>query len=103
MGAWGRQFNVTQPFSANLGFGHFHAAPVTYDPLIAHPFIFTAVTLPIPGRPEYSLAKQTVPLRLQRPVIDRLRFFDFSAGPSPDLVGGSKTDAYSVKMIDIQQ
>ena len=60
------------------------------DTTVLHPFVFTAVTLEIFNRTEDFGTKQSVPFRLERPIVDGLRFFDFPERPASDLLRGGQ-------------
>ena len=63
VGAGGRQFDVTHALTAHLGARHFDAAAVADNAAITDFLIFAAVTFPVLGRPEDTLAKEAVALR----------------------------------------
>ena len=87
-----RKFNVTHTLTAHLGPGDLYAAALADLALIAYSLIFAAVALPVLHGAENALAEQTVPLRLQRSVIDGLRLGDLAVGPLPNLLGRRQTD-----------
>ena len=60
VGDRGRQFDMAHAFAAHLGLGDFHAAAFTNDALVAHPLIFAAGALPVPGGTENPFAEQAV-------------------------------------------
>src|SRR5690606_24058423 len=82
--------------------GDLHAAPVADDAAIADPLVLAAVALPVLGRTEDLLAEEPLALGLERAVVDGLRILDLAAGPRPDLLGGSKSDAYSIEVVYVQ-
>src|SRR4029453_3840973 len=79
------QVDVAHPLAADLGPGYLHAAALADDPLVAHTLVLAAVALPVLGRTEDALAEETVLLRLQRAVVDRLGLRHLAGGPAPDL------------------
>src|SRR5512145_1347010 len=85
MGHRGSQRNVPHPFTAYFGLNDFDAALFADNAAMLHTLIASAKTFVILNRPEYLGAEQTVSLRLEGPVIDRLRLFDFTVGPGKNL------------------
>src|SRR6201999_3246182 len=66
------QLDVAHPLAADLGPSHLDAAPLTDDPLEPPPLVLAAIALPVPGGTEDLLAEQSILLRLERAVVDRL-------------------------------
>ena len=60
VGDRGRQFDMAHAFAAHLGLGDFHTAAFTNDALVAHPLVFAAGALPVPGGTENPFAEQAV-------------------------------------------
>jgi hypothetical protein len=58
----------------------------TDDATVLHAFILTAVTLVIFGGSEYLGTEQTVPLGLESPIVNGLRFLDLSVRPLSDFL-----------------
>ena len=75
----GGELDVAHPLAAHLGAGDLHATLVADDPLVADPLVLAAVALPVLGGPEDALVEETVLLRLERAVVDRLRLGDLPA------------------------
>src|SRR5205085_7184487 len=97
------ELDVAHPLAADLGPGDLHTAPLADDPLEPDALVLAAVALPVAGRPEDPLVEQAVLLRLQRPVVDRLRLLDLAVGPRADLVTGGQADPELVEVVDVQQ
>jgi len=72
------KLNMPHSLTAYIGFRYFDAASVTYFSFIADFLEFSAVALPVLCGTKYFLAKQPIAFRLQRPVVDGLRFFYFA-------------------------
>ena len=70
--------------TADSGLGHFYAASVTDDTLVADLFILSAVALPVLAGSKDPLAEQSVLFRFQRPVIDGLGLGHLASGPLHD-------------------
>ena len=87
MGYGSCQGYMSQPLTSYGGLGHFNSAAVADHSLESDLFIFSAVTFPVLGRPEDTLTEQTILLRLEGPVVYRLRLLDLAVGPLEDLLG----------------
>ena len=92
------QFDVTQTFPPNLGQSDLDPALVADHSPVLHPLVLPAETLPIGDGAKDLGAEQAVPLRLEGPVVDGLRFGDFPLGPGPDRVRRSQADPDAVKI-----
>ena len=79
-----------------------HAAALADDALESDPLVLAAVALPVPRGTEDALAEQAVLLRLQRPVVDRLRLLDLTVGPCADLVRGGQADPELIEVVHVQ-
>src|SRR5690349_615909 len=75
------QLDVAHALAPHLAQRHLDAAPVADHPAIADPLVLPAVALPVLDRTEDALAEEAVLLRLERPVIDRLRLGDLAPRP----------------------
>src|SRR4051794_16127878 len=67
------KFDMTHPFAANLLFCYFNTTPITYDPFITDPFIFSAGTFVILYRSENAFTEQTIPFGFICSVVYRFR------------------------------
>ena len=72
------QLNVSHPLTTDFCERDFHTAFLTDNTAILDPLILTAKTLIVLDRSENPRAEQTVALRLERPVIDRLWLLDLT-------------------------
>src|SRR5206468_8465365 len=77
---------------ALLGLSDLHPAAVADHPAVADPLIFAAIALPVLDRSENLLAEKSIPLGLERPVVDRLGLGDFPVRPPPDRLRRSEHD-----------
>jgi hypothetical protein len=59
----------------------FNAALFADDALVLHALVLAAQALVVLDRAEDARAEQAVALRLEGPVVDGLRLFDFAEGP----------------------
>ena len=95
------QFDMTHTVTTNFATGYFNAAFVADNTFITNAFIFTAMTFPVFGRTKDSFAEQTVTFRFQSSVVNGFRFFNFTIGPSSDLVRRCQTNTHRLKIIYI--
>ena len=98
----GGELDVAHPVAADLAAGDLDPAPLADDALEPDALVLAAVALPVPRRTEDPLAEQAVLLRLQRPVVDRLRLLDLAVGPCADLIRGSQADPDLIEEVHIQ-
>src|SRR5207253_3594001 len=87
------QVDVAHALAAHLLPRHLDAAALADDALVPNPLVLAAVALPVLRRTEDALAEQTVTLRLERAVVDRLRLRDLARRPVADLLARCETDA----------
>src|SRR5581483_10777714 len=73
---------------------------VADHPLVLHPAVLAAGTLPVLLRPEDALAEQPVLLGPVGAVVDRLRLLDLAEAPRPDVVGAGEADADRAEVVD---
>src|SRR5262249_62055815 len=92
------ELDVTHPLAAHLGLRHLDAALVADHPAVLHALVLAAQALPVGDRPEDLGAEETVPLRLEGPVVDRLRLGDLAVRPGPDLLRARETDPDGVEV-----
>ena len=81
------QLDVPHPFATDFLERDLDAAFLARNAAEFHPLVLAAEALVILDRPENPGAEQAVALRLERPVVDRLRLLDFSVGPGEHLFG----------------
>ena len=86
MGYGSRQLDMAHALSPHAGLGDFHAASVADHPLVSDFLVLTAMAFPVLVGSENLLTEQSVPLGLQRPVVDRLGLHDFAVGPFTNLI-----------------
>src|SRR5205085_11414234 len=97
------EVDVAHSLAPDLRPRHLHTAPFADDALVADTLVLAAVALPVLGRTEDALAEQPVLLRLQRPVVDRLRLRYLTGAPAPDLLRGGEPDLDCVEVVDVHQ
>src|SRR5215472_11775727 len=76
-----RQLDVAHPLATHARARHLDAALVTDDARELHALVLAAGALVVLGRAEDSRAEQAVALRLERPVVDRLRLLHLAVRP----------------------
>ncbi len=101
MGDWGGKFDMPKPLSPDPGLYHLNTALVADHPAVLHPLVFAAETFPVLCGPEYLCTEESVPLRLEGPVIYRLRFLYLTIGPFPDLLGRCNLYPDCIKVLRI--
>src|SRR5262245_49414365 len=78
----------------------FDAAAITDHPLVLHAAIFSARAFPVLLRSKNPFAKKTVLLGTIGAVIDRLRLFDLSKGPTTNIVRPGQADLDGRVIVD---
>src|SRR4026207_2354059 len=84
---------MAHALAANAGRDDFDTALFTDDPAVLHALVFTAVALEVLHGPEDLRTEEAVALRLEGPVVDRLRLLDLAVTPLLDLIRGGDRDA----------
>src|SRR5882762_5330797 len=92
------QLNVTQSLTAHFGERNLHTAFVADHAAVLHALVLAAQALPVGDWAENAGAEQAVPLWLEGPVVDGLRFGHFPVRPAADLFRGSQTDANRIEV-----
>ena len=87
------KLDMPHPLAANFLLRHFHPAAIAHDTLVTDSFVLTAMTLPVLGRPEDTLAEKAIAFRLVCTVINRLRFRHFAMGTFQNGLGRCQTDS----------
>jgi hypothetical protein len=82
-----RQLDVAHPLTTDLRQRDFDSALVADMSPVPNSLELPAVALPVLDWTENALAEQSIPFRLERPIVDRLGLRDLSVTPGPDLVG----------------
>ena len=92
------QLDVAQPLAADLRLRDFDAALVADHAAVLHALVLAAEALPVGDRAEDLRAEQPVALRLERPVVDRLRLGHLAVRPLQDLLGRREADPDRVEV-----
>jgi hypothetical protein len=93
------QFDVRHPLATNLGQRHFDATFLADDATMLEPLVLAAKTLVVLDRAKNLGAEQTVTLRLEGPVVDRLRLLHFAVRPRADLVRRGKANGDRIELL----
>ena len=81
------QINVTHALATDAAQADLDATTVADDVLVFDALVLAAGALPVAGRTEDALAKETALLGLEGPVIDGLRILDLPLAPAADGLG----------------
>ena len=69
---------MSHPLTADLATGDFNTAAVADHAFEFMLLVAATVAFPVLGRAKNTLTEETITFRLIRPVVNRLRFFDFA-------------------------
>jgi hypothetical protein len=101
MGDGRGQFDMAHPLAAHLLQRDFNAALFADDAAIFHALVFAAQAFVVLDRPEDTGAEQAVTLRLEGPVVDGFRLFDFAKGPAANPLRRCERDLDLVEGLDL--
>src|SRR4029079_14498129 len=80
------KLDVAHPFATDLAARDLYAAALANDALVLDLLAPATGALVVFDRPKNPLAEKSVPLRLERPVVDRLRLLDLTVRPAFDVL-----------------
>src|SRR5438045_5149420 len=86
------EFDMAHAVSPDFGKGHLDPAFLADDAAILHALVLAAQAFVILDRPKDPSAEQPVALRLERPVVDRLRLLDLAVRPRADALRAGDRD-----------
>src|ERR1700722_3664399 len=86
------ELDVAHPLAPHLGQRDLDAALLADDAAELHPLVLAAQALIVFDRAKYARAEQSVALRLERAVVDRLGLLDLAIRPAPDLLRARHLD-----------
>ena len=92
------ELDVAHALAAHLGQRHFDAALLADDAAVLQALVLAAQALVVLDRPEDLGAEETVALRLERAVVDRLRLLHFAVRPRADLLRRREADLDRVEL-----
>ncbi len=95
------QFDVAHALAADLAARDLDAAALARDAAVLDLLVATAGTFEVLDRSEDALAKETVPLGLERAVVDGFGFLDFSPRPAQDVFGAGDSNFELVEKTDV--
>jgi hypothetical protein len=87
---------MPHPLPSHLGLDDFHPTLLADNSSVFHSLVFAAIAFIIFGRTKNLGTEEPILLRLESPIIDRLRFLDLSMRPRFDLFWGGNRDPNSV-------
>ena len=99
VGDGGGQFDVAHALAADLGDGDLDPALLADDAFVLHALVLAAQALVIFDRPEDARAEQAISLRLEGPVVDRLRLLDLAEGPADRIFSGEARPIWMVSNV----
>src|SRR5207237_9654001 len=92
------QIDMAETLAAHLRLGDFDAALVADHTAVLHALVLAAETLPIGHRPKDARAEQSVALRFEGAVVNRLGLGHFAVRPLTNLFRRSQRDANRLKV-----
>ena len=93
----GAGYGYSSALAAHLALDHLDAALLADHATVLHALVLAAIALVVLDGAEDLGAEEPVPLRLEGPVVDRLRLLHLTEGPLPDLLGRGERDADRVE------
>ena len=87
-----RELDMSHPLPANLREGHLHPALLAHHSAVLQALVLPAQALVVLDRSEDLGAEQSVALRFEGAVVDRLRLLDLAKRPRPDLLRRGEPD-----------
>src|SRR5713226_6420053 len=93
------ELDVAHAVAPDLRQRYLDAAFLADDAAIFHPLVLAAQALVILDRAEDAGAEQTVALRLEGAIVDRLRLPDLAVGPRADALGAGDRDTDLVEAL----
>ena len=85
MRAGAGEIDVAQTLASHFGLSHFDAALVADHAAVLHAFVLTAKTFPIRDRTKDARAEQSIALRFEGAIVNRLGLGYFTVRPLTDL------------------
>ena len=99
MGDRTRQLDVAHALATHLGQRDLDAALLAHHAAMLEALVLTAQAFVVADGAEDLGAKQSLALRLERAVVDRLRLFDFAIRPGADHLGRRQSDPDGIKFL----
>ena len=95
---WARKLDVAHTLTAYLGLDNLYTALLAHNTTVTKALVLTTDTLVILNRSEDLCAKESISLRLERSVVDRLWLRYLTKRPATDLVWASQRDLQRVEL-----
>jgi hypothetical protein len=76
---------------------YLYATFLAHDTSVFHALVFTAIAFIVLDRPKYLGAEKPISFWLKGPIVNGLRFFDFTKRPFPDFLWRGKRNPHRVK------
>ena len=95
-----RELDVAHALAAHLGLGHLDAALLAHHAAMLQALVLAAQALVVLDRSEDLRAEKAIALRLEGPVVDRLRLLHLAVRPRTDHVGRCEPDLDRVEVLD---
>ena len=89
---------MAEAFATNFSLGHFHAAFIANYAAMLHALVLAAETFPVSHGTKNTRAKESITLRLEGAIVNRLRFRYLTVRPLPDLFRRSQRDTNCFKV-----
>src|SRR5262245_44279217 len=93
------KLDMAHALAPDLGERHLNAALLADDALVLHALVLAAQALVVFHRAEDARAEQTVALRLEGAVVDRLRLLDLPIRPGQNFLRARNADANLVEIL----
>ena len=95
---WARKLDMSHTLTAYLGLNNLYTALLAHNATVTKTLVLTADTLVILNRSEDLSAEETISLRLERSVVDRLWLRYLAKRPATDLVWARQRDLQRVEL-----
>ena len=95
-----RKLDMPHALAAHLRLRHLDTALLAHDAAMLEPLVLAAQAFVVLDWAENLRAEQSVTLRLERSVIDRLRLLDLAVRPRSNHLGRSQADLDRLEIFD---
>ena len=94
-----RQLDMAHTLAPDLGERHLDTALLADNAAVLHPLVLAAKTLVVLDRTKDARAEKAIALRLEGPVVNRLRLLDLSERPGADLLRAGNRNANLIETL----
>ena len=91
---------MAHPLPPDSGVNDLDTTAITNNAAVLDSLVLAAETLPVPLRPEDSLAKQAIFLGTVGSVVDGLGLLHLAVGPGENIVGRGQPDVHRSVVVD---